>query len=143
MSASMYVSFRLVPCKSALLAISCEHVSLGRFGRHDHYEGFCASGAMVCPLLVTPTRRFGGYAWSEHIDVYAFSRGTPPKIAVFMGCGEYQTHGRFLGNLHELWSKQHNGKVSLFLTYREIRKTPCLIRQSTDPEQETASIGMV
>jgi hypothetical protein len=88
---------------------------------------------MVCPLLVTPTRRFGGYAWSEHIDVYAFSRGTPPKIAVFMGYGEYQTHGRFLGN----------GKVSLFLTYREIRKTPCLIRQSTDPEQETASIGMV
>src|SRR6266480_4539984 len=71
----------MIPHESALFSRGCKLTSLWDRPLSGHDEGVCISGAVVCPLLVTPTRRFGGYAWSEHIDVYAFSRGSLWKTA--------------------------------------------------------------
>src|SRR5215475_14588883 len=38
--------------ESALCTIGCAYISLGSFASHSHFEGFCPSGAMVCPRLV-------------------------------------------------------------------------------------------
>jgi hypothetical protein len=54
MAASIHANLQMIPRESVLLAVHYEHISLGSFVRHGHCEGFCASGAMVCPLLVVP-----------------------------------------------------------------------------------------
>jgi hypothetical protein len=58
-----------------------------------HSEGVCTAGTMGCALVRGSTRevRRGWYG---------------QKPLIFM-----HFHGVFLGSQHEIWSKQHNGKV--------------------------------
>ena len=62
-----------------------------------HCKGVCPSGTMVCPLVRGSTRDIG-------------CRKQVRKPLIFM-----RFHGVFLGRQHEIWSKQHNGKVSSML----------------------------
>src|SRR5216683_3510170 len=63
-----------------------------------HGEGVCTPDTMVCALVRGSTR-----------DNRRRWRGQKPLI--FM-----RFHGVFLGSQHEIWPKQHNGKVSFFHT---------------------------
>jgi hypothetical protein len=55
--------WHLVPGKpwQAELEEALKRLQIGSFVRHSHFEGFCPSGAMVCPRLVAPARRSEGY----------------------------------------------------------------------------------
>src|SRR5215211_1115150 len=59
-------------------------------------EGVCTSGTMGCALVRGSTRDIRRGEWVQ-------------KALIFM-----RFHGGFLGNQHEIWSKQHNGKVRKF-----------------------------
>ncbi len=65
-----------------------------------HCEGVCTSGTMGCALVRGSTRDIRRGEWVQ-------------KPLIFM-----RFHGVFLGNQHEIWSKQHNGKVSKILFIR-------------------------
>jgi hypothetical protein len=57
-------------------------------------EGVCTSGTMGCALVRGSP---WDIRWGEWVQ----------KPLIFM-----HFHEVFLGNQHEIWSKQHNGKVS-------------------------------
>jgi hypothetical protein len=59
-----------------------------------HCEGVCTSDTMVCALVRGSPRDIRWGEWAQ-------------KSLIFM-----HFHVMFLGNQHEIWSKQHNGKVS-------------------------------
>jgi hypothetical protein len=59
-------------------------------------KGVCASGAMVCALVHGSPRAI---KWGEGVQ----------KPLIFM-----RFRGVLLGDQHAMWSKQHNGKVSIF-----------------------------
>ena len=61
-----------------------------------HWDGVCASDTMGCALVRGPPRDI---RWGEWVQ-------KPLNFMCF--------HGVFLGNQHEIWSKQHNGKVRYF-----------------------------
>ena len=61
-----------------------------------HCEGVCTSDTMVCALVRGSPR---DVRWGEWVQ----------KPLIFM-----HFHGVSLGNQHEMWSKQHNGKVSCY-----------------------------
>jgi hypothetical protein len=61
-----------------------------------HCEGVCTSGTMGSALVRSSSR-----------DSRKVKKAQKPLI--FM-----RFHGVFLGRQHEIWSKQHNGKVSHF-----------------------------
>src|SRR4030095_16012909 len=61
-----------------------------------HYEGVCTPDTMGCVLVHGSPRDI---MWGEGVQ----------KPLIFM-----RFHGVFLGKQHEIWSKQHNGKVSIF-----------------------------
>ena len=56
-------------------------------------EGVCTSDPMVCALVRGSERAI---RWGQWVQ----------RSLIFM-----HFHGVFLGNQHEIWSKQHNGKV--------------------------------
>src|SRR4030095_5453900 len=60
-----------------------------------HYEGVGAPDTMGCVLVHGSPREI---RWGEGVQ----------KPLIFM-----RFHGVFLGKQHEIWSKQHNGKVSV------------------------------
>src|SRR4029453_5476365 len=61
-----------------------------------HCEDVCTPDTMVCALV--------------HGSIREVRRGwQSQKSLIFM-----HFHGVFLGSQHEIWSKQHNGKVSGF-----------------------------
>src|SRR5215471_15053945 len=63
----------------------------------DHCEGVCTPDPMVCALVYGSTREVRrGYHGQESL--------------IFM-----HFHEVFLGSQHEIWSEQHNGKVSSLL----------------------------
>src|SRR4029450_3533295 len=62
-----------------------------------HCEDVCTPDTMVCALV--------------HGSIREVRRGwQSPKSLIFM-----HFHGVFLGSQHEIWSKQHNGKLRLEL----------------------------
>jgi hypothetical protein len=58
-----------------------------------HGEGVCTTDTMVCALVRGSTQ-----------DIKVGEEAH--KSLIFM-----RFHGVFLGNQHEIWPKQHNGKV--------------------------------
>jgi hypothetical protein len=60
-----------------------------------HCEGVCTPDPMVCALVYGSTREVRR-GWQDQ------------KPLIFM-----HFHEVFLGSQHEIWSKQHNGKVSI------------------------------
>jgi hypothetical protein len=68
-----------------------------------HCEDVCTPDTMVCALV--------------HGSIREIRRGwQSQKSLIFM-----HFHGVFLGSQHEIWSKQHNGKVSLLLIHNILR----------------------
>src|SRR3954469_6727563 len=65
-----------------------------------HCKGVCIPDTMVC-ALVRGFPREVRRGWQSQ------------KPLIFM-----HFHEVFLGSQHEIWSKQHNGKVSLFSSYQ-------------------------
>src|SRR4029453_16716351 len=51
----------MIPQESALFSRGCMLTSLWGRLMSAHCEGFCTSGAVVCPLRVAPERCSGGY----------------------------------------------------------------------------------
>jgi hypothetical protein len=64
-----------------------------------HDKGVCPSGNLGCALVRGSIRDI---RWGE--------QGQKPLIFIYF-------HGVFLGSQHEIWSKQHNGKVRNKLLY--------------------------
>ncbi len=60
----------MIPHESALFSRGCKLTSLWGRPMSDHCEGFCTSGAVVCPLLVAPERRAGGYGMIQTWLIY-------------------------------------------------------------------------
>src|SRR5215471_4467065 len=101
----MHAGLRMIPHESALFSRGCKLTSLWGRPMLGHCEGVCTPDPMVCPLVCSSTRNIGGIAGPQGIDFYAISRG-------------------LLGNQHEIWSTQHNGKVRLvFVTTVNCRAT--------------------
>ena len=77
-----------------------------------HCEGVCAPDTMVCALV--------------HGSIREVRRGwQSQKSLIFM-----HFHGVLLGSQHEIWSKQHNGKVNIVMT------------GSDDPAVETEAMAL-
>src|SRR4030095_4029899 len=95
MSARMGADFPRIPHESTLFSRVCKPTPQGDRPLSSHCEGVCAPDPMVCALVRGSTRdvRRGWYG---------------QKSLIFM-----HFHGVFLGSQHEIWSNQHNGKVSL------------------------------
>src|SRR4029434_3236550 len=85
----------MIPCESALFSGVCKPTSLGDRPLSHHCEGAGTPDTMVCALVHGSPRAIRWGEWAQ-------------KPLIFM-----HFHGTFLGSQHEMWSKQHNGKVSL------------------------------
>src|SRR5215467_13536629 len=85
----------MVPHESALFSRGCTPTSLWGCPLSGHCEGVCTSGTM-------------GYTWvcGSPRDI-RWEEGVPKALI----CMHF--HGVLLGSQHEMWSKQHNGKVRL------------------------------
>jgi hypothetical protein len=98
-SASMGADFPRIPHESTLFSRACKPTPQGDRPLSSHCEGVCTPDPMVCALVRGSTGdvRRGWYG---------------QKSLIFM-----HFHGVFLGSQHEIWSKQHNGKVRIFPSY--------------------------
>ena len=67
-----------------------------------HCEGVCTSGTLGCALVRGSPRDI---MWGEGDQ----------KSLIFM-----RLHGIYLGNLHEIWAKSHNGKARILSLQRPL-----------------------
>src|SRR5262249_3149236 len=109
----MDADFPMIPRESALFSSVCNaHIS-GDCPISGHCEGVCTPDTRVCALVRASTR-----------DSRRRWHGQKPLIFMHF-------HGGFLGGQHEMWLKQHNGKVRLFHTRR--RWSRCCTSVSSPP----------
>src|SRR4030095_7183502 len=91
----MGADFPRIPHESTLFSRVCKPTPQGDRPLSSHCEGVCTPDPMACALVRGSTG-----------DV---SRGWyGQKSLIFM-----HLHGVCLGSEHEMWSKQHNGKVRM------------------------------
>jgi hypothetical protein len=92
MSARMGADFPMIPHESTLFSRGCKSASLGPSHVRPLRRRLYRRHHGICLDLWLPKRYQVGRAGSKSIDFHAF-------------------HGVFFGNQHDIWSKQHNGKV--------------------------------
>jgi hypothetical protein len=92
----------MIPRESALCTIGCEYISLGSFVRHSHCAGFCLSRSHGLSLACVSSKALERIWHGQNLLIFV------------------RFHGMFLGSQHEMWSKQHNGKVSENVTLNEV-----------------------
>src|SRR4029434_2007861 len=88
-----------------------------------HCEGVCTPAPMVCALVYGFTREVRR-GWQDQ------------KPLIFM-----HFHGVFLGSQHEIWSKQHNGKVSTLQFWRRNKRQTLRIAAFRTQDEEKRSHG--
>ena len=88
-SASIHADLRMIPHESALFSKSCKSTSLWGRTMSGHCEGFCTSGAVICPLLVAPERFSGAYGLAQSYWFLCVFMGYPSETS--MKCGRNST----------------------------------------------------
>src|SRR3954447_21214592 len=86
---------------------------------------YCSKNTTGCSTLADPRGKKRALPSGDFSQLYPVSLsshwwkgcrggglGPSQKTFIFM-----RFHGVFLGNQHEMWSKQHNGKVSYILSH--------------------------
>src|SRR3954468_3447802 len=89
----MWADFPMMPHESALFSSVCKPISLGIVPSQVTAKASAPPDTMV-GALVRGSPRSIRRGW----------RGQKPLIFMYF-------HGVLLGSQHEMWSKQHNGKV--------------------------------
>ena len=95
----MGADFPMIPHESALFSIACKPTSLGVVPGQVTAKASAPPDTMVCALVRGSAR-----------EVRRRWHGQKPLIFMHF-------HEVFLGSQHEIWSKQHNGKVSILTPY--------------------------